>query len=101
MVSRHPIALTDQTLPESYFGPDDDEVQSYQSQGKGWTTFALIISVVLWLWAIIDVCTRRFADVNRKIAWVVAILLCGGIGSLLYLIFGRGASSSIGKSTGH
>jgi hypothetical protein len=53
------------------------------------TIILSLISFVIWLWAIIDICLRRFDDVNTKIGWVIGIVLCGGCGGILYLAFGR------------
>lgn len=47
------------------------------------------ISLVLFIWALIDVIRREFPNQNDKILWIILILLLGGIGPLLYLLIGR------------
>lgn len=47
------------------------------------------LPAVLWLWAIIDLVKRNFADNATKIIWAIAIIFIPFVGSILYLAVGR------------
>ena len=81
--------VTDEIDTESMFQISQDEVQSNAANTNAALTGLALVCLFFWVWAVIDICRRSFEDVNQKIAWVVAILACGGIGSILYLIVGR------------
>lgn len=60
--------------------------------GIGMLVFWLIVgglSLVLFIWALIDVIRREFPNQNDKILWIILILLIGGLGPILYLLIGR------------
>ena len=60
--------------------------------GVGMLIFWIIfcgLGFVLFLWALIDVIRRNFANPNDKILWIVMILVIGILGPILYLIIGR------------
>jgi uncharacterized membrane protein YhaH (DUF805 family) len=44
---------------------------------------------ILWLWAIIDLVKRNFADSATKIVWALVIIFIPFVGSILYLVVGR------------
>ncbi|KKQ74026.1 MAG: hypothetical protein US94_C0016G0003 [Berkelbacteria bacterium GW2011_GWB1_38_5] len=44
---------------------------------------------VIWIWALIDVIRRQFANQNDKTLWLIIVILLGWIGGLVYLIAGR------------
>lgn len=48
-----------------------------------------IVSAVFSLWMLVDVLRRDFRDPNTKVVWVLVVLLCQGIGPLLYFLMGR------------
>jgi len=53
-----------------------------------WLVFGLA-TLVLWIWALVDVIRREFPNSNDKVLWIVLIIVLGILGSILYLIIGR------------
>lgn len=51
--------------------------------------FFLILPIIFWVIAIIDLVQRQFQDQTNKIVWALVILLIPFLGSLLYLLIGR------------
>jgi len=49
---------------------------------------AIIISLFLWIIALVALLIRRDIDIHDKLSWVVTILLLNGIGAILYFVFG-------------
>lgn len=47
------------------------------------------LPAVLWLWAIIDLVKRNFADNATKVIWALVIIFIPFVGSILYLVVGR------------
>jgi hypothetical protein len=45
---------------------------------------------VLWIWALIDAIQNPRLSGNERIVWVLVIIFVPIIGSLLYLLVGRG-----------
>lgn len=50
----------------------------------------LALPALLWLWAIIDLLTSRFKDSTNKLIWAIIIIFLPVLGSILYLLIGRG-----------
>lgn len=48
-----------------------------------------LISVVVWVMALVDVIRSNFKNENEKIIWVLVILLGGIIGAVLYYAIGK------------
>jgi O-antigen/teichoic acid export membrane protein len=44
-----------------------------------------IASLVLTLWAVIEIATKPFRKENDKVLWLIICLLLGGVGPLIYL----------------
>ena len=47
----------------------------------------LILSVV-WVIALVNLCSRRDIDVHSKISWVVIVVVLHFIGAIIYFIWG-------------
>ena len=45
------------------------------------------ITWLIWLSAIISLCTRRDIEIHRKLTWIVTVLVLNVIGALIYFIF--------------
>jgi hypothetical protein len=58
----------------------------------------VLLHLVLWVVALVDVTRRRFGDSNTKLVWVLVILLAGAIGAVIYLIVGRKQGSRLDSS---
>jgi Phospholipase_D-nuclease N-terminal len=50
--------------------------------------FTLFMSV-LWIYAIIDIARRQFSDSTTKLIWLLVVIFLYGIGTIVYLVFGR------------
>lgn len=50
----------------------------------------MVLPGILWLWAIIDLVKRDFSDSTTKIIWALVIIFIPFVGSILYLVVGRG-----------
>ncbi len=65
--------------------------------GIGFTEFLLIgvflmvlmVPVLLWVWAIIDLLKSHFPDSVNKVIWAIVIVFIPVLGPLLYLFLGR------------
>ncbi len=53
----------------------------------------------LFLWALIDVLRRQFANPNDKVLWIVLIIFIGWLGPILYLAIGRKKGTIPGAKT--
>lgn len=49
----------------------------------------LILTVVLWCWAFIDILRSRFENSNLRILWIVGIIIFPVIGSIIYFQFSK------------
>ena len=47
----------------------------------------IAVCIILWLWALILLCSRRDIEIHRKLSWVVTLLVLNVIGALIYFIF--------------
>lgn len=67
--------------------------------GIGFQEIILLVFIllpgILWLWAIIDLVKRNFADSTTKIIWALVIIFIPFVGSILYLVVGR--SKTVGS----
>lgn len=48
----------------------------------------IIMCAVLWIAALVALCSRRDIEIHRKLSWVVTVLVLNALGGLLYFIFG-------------
>jgi Phospholipase_D-nuclease N-terminal len=53
--------------------------------------FLLIVlaSFILWIYALIDVARRQFADSTTKLIWLLVVIFLHGLGAIIYLLVGR------------
>ena len=49
----------------------------------------VILTIVLWVWAIIDITRSRFKKPNMNTIWLLAVLFFPVLGSILYFQFKR------------
>ncbi|QOR77233.1 MAG: PLDc_N domain-containing protein [Thermoflavifilum sp.] len=54
----------------------------------GWGLWGLL-TLILWIWALVDIIKSRFNSDTTKIIWIVVVILLPLLGSILYLIIGR------------
>ncbi|MBX5439189.1 MAG: PLDc N-terminal domain-containing protein [Thermoflavifilum sp.] len=54
----------------------------------GWGLWGLL-TLILWIWALVDIIKSRFESDTTKIIWIVVVILLPLLGSILYLIIGR------------
>ncbi len=53
--------------------------------------------LVAWVLALVSLCRRRDIDIDRKVTWVVIVLLLNVVGAVLYFLLGpRRVSSTSG-----
>jgi len=60
--------------------------------GGGFFLFAIllsIISLIIWVWALIDAIRNPRLNDNERILWVIVILFTHCLGALLYVCIGR------------
>ncbi|MEK6914918.1 MAG: PLDc N-terminal domain-containing protein [Nanoarchaeota archaeon] len=53
-----------------------------------------LIALVFWIWMLVDCSKRKFKNNVEKIVWIVAIVLAGWVGALVYLIVIRSINPS-------
>lgn len=51
-------------------------------------TLFFILSLILWLVAVVSLCSRRDIEIHAKLSWVVTVLILNVLGALIYFIFG-------------
>lgn len=51
-------------------------------------TFFYILGFILWLVAVVSLCSRRDIEIHAKLSWVVTVLILNVLGALIYFIFG-------------
>ena len=39
-----------------------------------------IVCVIVWVIALVSLCTRRDIDINRKVTWIVTVLVLNAVG---------------------
>ena len=44
----------------------------------------VVLTIILWLWAIIDITKSRFKDPTMNTIWLLAVLLFPVLGSIFY-----------------
>jgi hypothetical protein len=54
----------------------------------GWGLWGLC-TLILWIWALVDIVRSNFRDSNTKLIWILVVILLPLLGSILYLIIGR------------
>ena len=52
-------------------------------------TFLALVSLVLWIFALLDILRSEFSGQNDKLVWVVVVLFAPFIGAILYFLVGR------------
>jgi hypothetical protein len=60
--------------------------------GSGFMLVAVllgIISVVIWIWALVDAIQNPALDGTLRLVWVLVIVFTGIIGAAIYLLIGR------------
>ncbi|MSS74539.1 hypothetical protein EXS72_02780 [Candidatus Pacearchaeota archaeon] len=45
-----------------------------------------IAVILFWIWILVDCAKRKFKNNVEKIVWIVFIVFCPGLGSLVYFI---------------
>jgi glucan phosphoethanolaminetransferase (alkaline phosphatase superfamily) len=48
----------------------------------------IALGVILWLLALVLLCSRRDVEIHRKLTWVVTVLVLNVLGALIYFAFG-------------
>lgn len=48
-----------------------------------------IVSLVLWVWALIDAIQNPALDSTQRIIWILVIIFTSPIGPIIYLLIGR------------
>jgi hypothetical protein len=49
-----------------------------------------ILSIILWIWALVDALGNSRLQGTEKLVWVIVILFLPLLGSILYFLIGRG-----------
>ena len=47
----------------------------------------ITVCVLIWLSALVSLCSRRDIEIHSKLSWVVTVLVLNTAGALLYFIF--------------
>jgi hypothetical protein len=50
-----------------------------------------LLSLVLWIWALIDCIRNPALEGTMRIVWLLVIIFTGVIGAVIYLLVGRGS----------
>lgn len=53
-----------------------------------------IVSVVAWIWALINAIQNPALDSTMRIIWVLVIVFTGIVGAIIYLLIGRGGAAT-------
>ena len=48
-----------------------------------------VVSLVLWIWTLVDCINKEPAEGNERLIWVIVIALTGAIGAIIYLLVRR------------
>lgn len=48
-----------------------------------------LLSMILWIAALIDVAKSEFRGPNDKLVWIVVVVVAGFIGAIVYFAVGR------------
>ena len=51
-------------------------------------TLLTIIGLIIWLAAVVSLCSRRDIEIHSKLTWVVTVLILNILGAIIYFIFG-------------
>ncbi len=57
--------------------------------GTGIIGLVLFLSFILWVWALVHILRSEFKDGVTKLLWFLFVFFLYGLGSLVYLLFGR------------
>ena len=47
----------------------------------------IILAIILWFWAIMDIVKSRFKNQNMSVIWLLVVLLLPVLGSIIYFQF--------------
>lgn len=66
---------------------------------------AALIGLILWIWAIVDVTKREFANPSDKTTWLIVLIVGFVVGlsliaAIIYLVAGRKKGTMPGQSAG-
>lgn len=48
-----------------------------------------VLGTAFWVWQLVDVARRQFAEPNLKIVWVLVLVFTHLVGALIYSLVGR------------
>ncbi|MFP4144730.1 MAG: PLDc N-terminal domain-containing protein [Phycisphaeraceae bacterium] len=49
----------------------------------------VVVSLVIWIWALVDAVRNPNLDDNTRLVWVLVIIFTQIIGAIIYLVVGR------------
>ncbi|MGW1456514.1 PLDc N-terminal domain-containing protein [Salegentibacter agarivorans] len=49
----------------------------------------IILTAILWIWALVDISRSRFENPSMKWLWIILIFIFPILGSLVYFQFGK------------
>ncbi len=49
----------------------------------------LLLCLILWIWALVDIIQSRFSDDSTKIIWCLLVIFLPFIGTFLYYVIGE------------
>lgn len=55
-----------------------------------------LLSMVVWVGALVDIVRSAFRTENEKIVWVLVVALTGIIGAVIYFVIGRNQRINVG-----
>jgi phospholipase D-like protein len=48
-----------------------------------------LLSLIFWIWMLVDIARRQFPDQSTKIIWFVVVFFLSALGALIYVLVGR------------
>lgn len=67
-----------------YISPNEDVLVL-----GGWLTVFVVITLLLWLYALISILKNDFKNPTDKIVWLLVVLFLPILGAFLYIVIGR------------
>ncbi len=90
--------MTEESLWTQWFLPAQSAGDAV-AWGSGFMLVAVllgIISLVIWIWALVDAIQNPALDGTLRLVWVLVIVFTGIIGAAIYLLIGRsGRATSV------
>ncbi len=90
--------MTEESLWAPWFLPAQNAGDAV-AWGSGFMLVAVllgIISLVIWIWALVDAIQNTALDGTLRLVWVLVIVFTGIIGAAIYLLIGRsGRATSV------